>query len=106
MQKDYENRNFEIFGSNWKLIYCDEVIEEGCNDTLHGLTDSSNNIISVSTKKPNKEDKDDNEIDITTLHELIHCILLSGQYNAYSEDEPFVEWTARCLYSFKKQGLL
>jgi len=39
------------------------------------------------------------ETKITLLHELLHAILDEGQYFAQSEDEPMVEWLARCLKS-------
>ena len=42
---------------------------------------------------------DKSEAKITLLHELIHAILDEGQYHNSSENEPMVEWLARCLKS-------
>ena len=36
------------------------------------------------------------EIEIALLHELFHAILTEGQYLQSSDDEPLVEWLARC----------
>ena len=56
-------------------------------------------------------DKDGNiipkeELQLTFLHELMHAILGTGQYNVYSQDEPHVEWLARCIYSLLQQKVL
>jgi len=48
----------------------------------------------------------DEEIQITKLHELIHCILGTGMYGEASSDEPMVEWLARSIYSLVKQGVI
>lgn len=42
---------------------------------------------------------DKSDAKITLLHELIHAILDEGQYSNASNDEPMVEWLARCLKS-------
>ena len=48
----------------------------------------------------------ENEILITLYHEIIHAILLTGQYINSSNDEPLVEWLARCILSLKNQKIL
>ena len=45
-------------------------------------------------------------IKLTLLHEIMHAICGTGQYNDYSNDEPFIEWLANCIYSLKEQGKL
>lgn len=42
---------------------------------------------------------DKSDAKITLIHELIHAILDEGQYGNASNDEPMVEWLARCLKS-------
>lgn len=43
---------------------------------------------------------------LTFLHELMHVILSTGQYNNCNNDEPLVEWLARCIYSLKNQNII
>ena len=42
----------------------------------------------------------------TYYHEILHSILNEGQYNEESDNEPLVEWMAKCLLQLKKQNAL
>lgn len=99
-------KEFEIFGSKWTVEYVDVIPSENENEYIFGKTWYSTRIIQVA-----KRDKDGNiipkeELQLTFLHELMHAILGTGQYNVYSQDEPHVEWLARCIYSLLQQKVL
>lgn len=105
-----KEETFDLFGSPWKIIYCDKIDikdEEHSEDKFQwGLTDYINRVISIATKNKNGEDMPDSEIQLTKLHEIMHCILTTGMYCAYSDDEPLVEWLARSIYSLRKQEII
>jgi len=99
-------KEFEIFGSKWAVEYVDIIPSEDENTYIFGKTWYSTRVIQVA-----KRDKDGNvipkeELRLTFLHELMHAILGTGQYNIYSQDEPHVEWLARCIASLIDQKIL
>ena len=99
-------KEFEIFGSKWAVEYVDIIPSEDENTYIFGKTWYSTRVIQVA-----KRDKDGNvipkeELRLTFLHELMHAVLGTGQYNMYSQDEPHVEWLARCIASLIDQKIL
>ena len=78
--------------------------EEG--DWTYGKIDTYSKEIQVSIKLSNGKDMQENEILITLYHEIIHAILSAGQYINSCNDEPLVEWLARCILSLKNQKIL
>ena len=102
---ELKNKSFNIFGSKYRIKFVDNVLnEEG--DWTYGKIDTYSKEIQVSIKLSNGKDMQENEILITLYHEIIHAILLTGQYMRSSEDEPLVEWLARCILSLKNQKIL
>ena len=102
---ELKNKSFNIFGSKYRIKFMDNVLnEEG--DWIYGKVDTSSKEIQVSIKLSNGKDIQENEILITLYHEIIHAILLIGQYTSSSSDEPLVEWLARCILSLKNQKIL
>lgn len=100
----YKNFKFDIFGDTYKVIFKDNVYD---GDTfLLGQTQTAKNIIYISTKDHDGEELQDNVILTTLYHEMFHAILFAGQYNNCGEDEPLVEWQARCLNALIKQNVL
>lgn len=43
---------------------------------------------------------------VSFLHEIVHAILNEGQYSGSSDDEPLVEWLAKCLKHLKDQKVI
>ena len=102
---ELKNKSFNIFGSKYRIKFVDNVLnEEG--DWTYGKIDTYSKEIQVSIKLSNGKDMQENEILITLYHEIIHAILLTGQYTNSSSDEPLVEWLARCILSLKNQKIL
>ena len=102
---ELKNKSFNIFGSKYRIKFVDNVLnEEG--DWTYGKIDTYSKEIQVSIKLSNGKDMQENEILITLYHEIIHAILSAGQYINSSEEEPLVEWLARCILSLKNQKIL
>ena len=83
----------------------DNVLEKEVNG-IYGRVERSSKESQVASKVSNGKDVQENEILITLYHEIIHAILLTGQYMRSSADEPLVEWLARCILSLKNQKIL
>ena len=101
-----KEETFNLFGSNWTIKFADEIVIDKEDGFQFGITDHINRVICVSTKDKESNQMPDEEIQITKLHELIHCILGTGMYGEASSDEPMVEWLARSIYSLVKQGVI
>ena len=102
---ELKNKSFNIFGSKYRIKFVDNVLnEEG--DWTYGKIDIHSKEIQVSIKLSNGKDMQENEILITLYHEIIHAILSAGQYINSCNDEPLVEWLARCILSLKNQKIL
>lgn len=102
---ELKNKSFNIFGSKYRIKFVDNVLDEK-GDWIYGKVDASSKEIQISIKLSNGKDVQENEILITLYHEIIHAILLTGQYINSSSDEPLVEWLARCILSLKNQKIL
>lgn len=101
-----KEETFNLYGSNWTVKYADEIAIDKEEGFQFGITDHVNRVICVSTKDRDGNQMPDEEIELTKLHELIHCILGTGMYAQASGDEPMVEWLARSIYSLRKQEII
>ena len=101
-------KKLNLFGTEYLIKYVDEITmeKEGDTQSTEGLCDSANRIISVAMKQPDNNPMPNFDIRKNTLHELFHAILDEGQYLDLSDDEPLVEWLARCMTSILDQGVL
>lgn len=100
-----KEKSYNLFGSTWIIQFVDEVADE--NDKwLFGETESPSRVITISTKKPDGSKLSKDEIELTVLHEIVHSIFQTGQYMSCNNDEPLVEWTARCLKALKEQHII
>ena len=102
---ELNNKSFNIFGTKYRIKFMDNVLDEECNWT-YGNINTHSKEIQVSIKLSNGKDMQENEILITLYHEIIHAILSAGQYINSCNDEPLVEWLARCILSLKNQKIL
>ena len=97
---------FKIFNSTWTVSFVDKIELPNSEGFFFGHTKVTANKILVATKDFEGKPLPQTTIEITTLHEMIHAILSSGQYESANNDEPLVEWLANCIYSIKEQGKL
>ena len=98
---------FTIFNTTWTVSFIDNFKNETKEGEFKfGDTNYELNKIRIGTKTKEGQLLAEKTIKLTVLHEIMHAICGTGQYNAYSEDEPFIEWLANCIYSLKQQGKL
>lgn len=102
---DMKNKTINIFGSKYKIKYIDKVYDEEGN-WIYGKVDTSNKEILISTLLQDNKPVQREEVEISLYHEIYHAILITGQYMQCSNNEPLVEWLARCTYSLIKQNVL
>lgn len=102
---DKKNKTVNIFGSKYRIKYVDKVYDEN-NNWIYGKVNIANKEILISTLLHNDKPVQEEEIEISLYHELYHAILMTGQYMSCNDDEPLVEWLARCTYSLIKQKIL
>lgn len=100
-----DKKSVDIFGTTYTINIVDTLdkADDECN--YYGETDHSSKIIKIGRNVHNIK-QSDTEMKLTFLHELMHVILSIGQYNNCNNDEPLVEWLARCIYSLKNQNIL
>ena len=106
-----KEKSYNLFGSTWRIWFVDEVVGE--NDRwLFGETESPSRVITISTKKPDgsKLSKDEIEpgasVEVKIKLSLDAFGYYSVQYMSCDNDEPLVEWTARCLKALKEQHII
>lgn len=100
-----KKKKFKLFNTEWEIEYVDSFDEENDSAVKLGHTCYLTHKIQVArTADGVKLSKED--IELTLLHEIVHSILGSGNYIAYSSDEPLVEWIANCIISLKKQNII
>ena len=98
---------FKIFNTTWTVSFIDNFKDETKDGEFRlGDTNYELNSIRIATKTKEGKPLSEKTIQLTVLHEIMHAICGTGQYNDYSNDEPFIEWLANCIYSIKEQGKL
>lgn len=102
----YKNRTIKIFNSTYKILYVDNIETDNPDRTTMGETDF--NLKTIKIRYLNREGKPASrqEMELCLLHELFHAILAEGQYLHSTDDEPFVEWLARCTKHLLDQKVL
>lgn len=96
-----KNKVISIFNTKYKVKFVDRInnLQEGDSRYTMGLCDPSRYMIWVATKDIDGKDLDINVIKVTLIHEIIHAILSEGQYLDSYDNEPLVEWLAKCIKS-------
>lgn len=103
----YKDRKFKLFGETWSIKYVSGIKPDEEGDYVFGRTESAVHTIYINTlSRDNKHNNTEETLTLTLLHELVHAIFGSGQYNNSTMDEPLVEWTARCIHSLRKQNII
>lgn len=93
---------FNLFGTSWTMTFISEIKTKD-NYWKLGDTDSVHSTMTVSTKDTKNNPLNDDLIKNIAIHELVHSILSTGQYNEASRNENLVEWIARSVQSLYKQ---
>ena len=102
---ELKSRRIKIGNSVWKVKLKDKV--KGDNDEYWlGASNALYKTIEITTKYPDNTDLDYiNKLE-TYYHELMHSIFSESQCLHEKEDEPLVEWCAKCLAQLKLQDAI
>lgn len=103
---EFKNRKFKIFDSTWNIKFEDKYFKTDEGGTLLGETDPNTRTIRISLRDINGNPYKEDNIRVTVLHELFHAIFLEGQYLNEYNDEPIVEWSAKCINSLLNQHVI
>lgn len=98
-EKVFKDTTINIFGTNWKIKFTKEIIkgkDEDSGNTYWGMTTHGKNLIEVSLVDGEGKLRRYEDICITLLHELNHALLGEGGYWRENDNEPLVEWVAKC----------
>ena len=101
-----KDKKLNIFGTPYQIRFVDSIKVDEEDSCMVGECDSSIQLIRVCTKDRLGNELSEDLIKQNLCHEMVHAILNEGQYLAYSEDEPLVEWLVRNIYSIVKQKIL
>lgn len=97
-------KKFKLFNTTWTIKIVD-VIETGEPSVYQfGSCDGISHTIIIA-KKVGGIQQSEREMKLTLIHEILHAILQTGQYNEHS-NEPLVEWEANCIYALLEQKIL
>ncbi len=100
-----KNKTIELFGTTIDIKFVDRIIDEETQKELLGAANySAGEILVAKNVRGNKISKE--EMQLSLLHEIMHIVLFTGQYNDCSNDEPLVEWLARCLNKLIKDKVI
>lgn len=102
----YKNRTIKIFNTTYKITFVDKIESDNPDRTTMGETDSNLKTIKICTLNRVGNPVSKQELEIILLHELFHAILGEGQYLNCCDDEPLVEWLARCVKHLIDQKVL
>ena len=90
------NKKIDIFGTKYTIKIVDKLENE--NSRCYGMTHYDSLIIEIARYIGNTKSSNE-EMTRTLLHEINHAIFATGQYLQTNNDEPLIEWFARCMYS-------
>jgi hypothetical protein len=98
-----KNFKFNLMGDEWQVEFVD-VLEDTDNkdELIYGRCFFDSQTIMIAKKSANGKEFSNRVLQRTLLHEMTHAIFGEGCYTASNNDEPLVEWTARCLQDILK----
>ena len=91
------NKKIDIFGTKYTIKIVDRLKNDD-DSGYYGLIHHDSRIIEIA-KYANDTKQSNEDMIRTLLHEINHAIFATGQYLQTSDDEPLIEWLARCMYS-------
>lgn len=103
--KTIKQKRIKIFNTTYTIKYIDKI-ENNENKFVFGRTNGIDKHIYIATKSDNNKKLSNIEIKTTLYHELIHAILSEGAYGKESDNEPLVEWIAKCLVQLNTNNII
>lgn len=99
-----KDRTIKIFNTKYRIKFVDSIANKEDSYTF-GICKSHLFTIEIITKDANNKPLSKDIIRNSLVHELVHAILTEGQYLDYNNDEPLVEWLAKCICSLIDQKI-
>ena len=93
-----QKKEFKVFNTKYDVAFGEEPLKLENGDYEYGICHSAGTNISVSQNDIDKKPLDKQDYEKNAMHEIVHAILGEGGYINTSDDEPLVEWLARCMY--------
>lgn len=90
------NKKIDLFGTKYTIKIVDKL--EDNENRYDGQIYHDSYIIKIARYIGNTKSSNE-EMIRSLLHEINHAIFTTGQYLQTNEDEPLIEWLARCMYS-------
>lgn len=87
-----------IFGTRYDVKFTEEPEKIDDKKYAYGKCSSQEYEITVTSKTSEGKQIPEDEKVRLTLHEIVHAVLNEGSYLQSSDDEPLVQWLARCFY--------
>lgn len=103
---EFKNRKFRFFDEVYSLEFIDSISLPNEDEHSFGYTDLVSKKIVISLRDNEGKPHSESHIRNIIRHELIHVILLEGQYLDEGADEPMVEWLAKSLGILIKEKLI
>lgn len=103
--KTIKQKRIKIFNNIYTIKYVDKIKSDE-DKFLFGITNVIDKHIYIATKNDNNKKLSNVEIKTTLYHELIHAILSEGAYEKESDNEPLVEWIAKCLVQLNTNNII
>lgn len=97
---------FDLFGTSWIIKFVKKTQSKRDGHWIFGHSNLVKKTVKVSINDDKGKPLDNETIQITALHELIHSIFTTGQYLDETRDEALVEWVARSIRALYKQGVI
>ena len=106
-RRKVEQKKFKVFGEPWKIQWTKCIVCPNNPEMWRfGETNNATHTIRISQESVEGIPVPERTQELTKMHELVHVILDEGQYLEESQNEPLVEWIAKCLVSLKEQNVL
>ena len=108
-----KEKKINLLGTEYTIRIVDKIGNDkellgNANDEdkfIEGECNSAERVLSVATRKINGDFLSEFDFRKNLWHELVHAFLSEGQYLDSNQDEPLVEWLARCIASAISQGV-
>lgn len=103
---EFKNRRFRFFDEVYSLEFVDSISNPDEDAHSFGYTDLVSKRIVIALRDNGGKLHSESHIRNIIRHELMHVILLEGQYLVEGADEPLVEWLAKSLGILIKEKLI
>lgn len=103
---EFKNRKFRFFDEVYSLEFVESITNPDESAHSFGYTDLVSKRIVIALRDNTGKLHSESHIRNIIRHELMHVILLEGQYLDEGADEPLVEWLAKSLGILIKEKLI